>query len=77
VRAVAEGLQCGAAAATKRIDAAPRTYFTASLVDQAERAPDEQRTLGRHPNDRDLVPRSHEERFRAVAFPPFRPAAFF
>ena len=77
MRAVADGLLCGAAAPKKRFDSAPVTDFTASLVDHAVRAPDEKRTLGRHPNDRDLVPRSHEERFRAVAFPPFRPAAFF
>jgi hypothetical protein len=75
--AVAEGLHGGASTAAERIDSPPRAHLTALFVDQAERTPHEQRTLGRHADDGDGVPRSHEERFRAVALPPLRPAAFF
>jgi hypothetical protein len=77
VGAVAEWLHRGAAASTEGIDPPPRAHLSASFIDETQRTPHEQRALGRHADDRDLVPWSHEERFRAVALPPFRPAAFF
>jgi hypothetical protein len=47
------------------------------LVDQSDRASHEQRSLRRDSDDADVVLPGHELRFRAVAFPPLRPAAFF
>ena len=75
--AVAEWLHGGAATAAERVDAPAGEHLTAFLVDQAEWASHEQRALGGYPDDGDQVPRSHEERFRAVALPPLRPAASF
>jgi hypothetical protein len=77
VGAVAEGLHGRATAATERIDPSPRADLAAALVDQAESSSNEQRAFERDADDRDLVLPSHEERFRAVALPPLRPAAFF
>jgi hypothetical protein len=77
VGAVAEWLHRGAAASTEGIDPPPRAHLSASFIDQAEWASHEQRALGRHTDDGNGVLRSHEERFRAVALPPLRPAAFF
>jgi hypothetical protein len=77
VGAVAERLQGGAAAAAERVDPPPDEHLSAFLVHQAERASYEKRALGGHANDDDAIPRPHEARFRAVALPPLRPAAFF
>jgi hypothetical protein len=77
VGAVAEWLHRGAAASTEGIDPPPRAHLTASFIDEAEWASHEQRALGHHTDDGNGVLRSHEERFRAVALPPLRPAAFF
>jgi hypothetical protein len=75
--AVAEGLYGRATAATKRVDPPPRAHLPALFIHQAYRTPYEQGTTGRDANDRDLVLGPHEDRFRAAARPPLRPAAFF
>lgn len=74
--AVAEWLHGGAATAAERVDPPSGEHLSAFLVHQAERASHEQGALGGHAND-DSIPRPHEARFRAVALPPLRPAAFF
>jgi hypothetical protein len=75
VGAVTEWLHGGAAAAAEGVDPSAGEHLTAFLVDQADRASYEQRAPGSHANDGDPIPRSHEERLRAVALPPLRPAA--
>jgi hypothetical protein len=75
--AVTEWLHGGPAAAAERVDPPPGEDFPAFLVHEAGRPWHEQRTLGRHANHSDLVPRPHDERFCAAALPPLRPAAFF
>jgi hypothetical protein len=77
VRPVAEGLSCGPAAPADRVHAAPRADLIAVLVDESDRSSDEQGAVGGHAHDRGFVPGLHEARFRALARPPFRPAAFF
>lgn len=75
--AVAEWLRGGAAAAAERVDPSAGVDLPTLLVHQAERASHEQRTPRGQANDGDPIARSHEERFRAEALPPLRPAAFF
>jgi hypothetical protein len=77
VRAVAERLSGGSAAPADRMHPTPRVDLFAELVDESDRTSDEQGAVGGHTHDRELVPCPHDARFRAVALPPFRPAAFF
>lgn len=75
--AVAEWLRGGAAAPAERVDPSAGVDLPAFLVHQVERPSDEQGAARSHANDGDPIARSHEERFRAEALPPLRPAAFF
>ena len=75
--AVAEWLRGGAAAAAERVDPSAGADLPALLVHQAEWASNQERAPRGHANDGDPIARSHEERFRAEALPPLRPAAFF
>jgi hypothetical protein len=77
VRTVAERLSRGPAAPADRVHAATRADLFAVLVQESDRSSDEQGAVGGHAHDRELVSPRHDARFRAVALPPFRPAAFF
>jgi hypothetical protein len=59
------------------VNAPPRLDLVAAFVDESDRSSDEQGTVGGHAHDRELVSPLHDDRFRAAALPPFRPAAFF
>jgi hypothetical protein len=77
VCSVAEGLHGRTAASADRVHASPDRHLVPSLVDQSDRPPHQKRPLRRDTDDADILVPRHELRFRAVAFPPLRPAAFF